>query len=102
MRTLLAIFLAIPLLLGAPDLADAAGKKKDKGKGGPTPTQGQGKSGDIATDQLLGTIISATEPARGSTVRCRSRRSGATPTTSSIRRARTRKPPGRCETSTTS
>jgi hypothetical protein len=63
MRILLAIFLAIPLLLGASDLADAAGKKKDKGKGGPAPTQSQGKSGDVSTEQLLGTIISATERA---------------------------------------
>jgi hypothetical protein len=66
MRFLLAAFFAIPLILGAPSLADAAGKNKNKNKGGPVPTQGQGtanqgSSGDISTDQLLGTIISAAE-----------------------------------------
>ena len=69
MRFLLAAFFAIPLVLGAPSLADAAGKSKNKG--GPVPTKSQGKvnkgttsngsSGDVSTDQLLGTIISAAE-----------------------------------------
>lgn len=68
MRTLLAVLFAIPLLLAAPALADAAGK--NKGKGGPAPTQSQshGKAGkdrsdDVSTERLLGTIISATERA---------------------------------------
>ncbi len=66
MRTLLAIFFAIPLLLAAPALVDAAGK--NKAKSGPAPTQGQGKadkgkSGDASTGALLTTIISATERA---------------------------------------
>ncbi len=64
MRTLLAIFFAIPLLLGAPALVDAAGKNK----GGPVPTKSQGKAnkgkaGDVSTGDLLTTIISATERA---------------------------------------
>jgi hypothetical protein len=68
MRTLLAIFFALPLLLGAPALVDAAGKNKNKNKGGPAPTQTQGKankgkSGDVSTGDLLLTIISATERA---------------------------------------
>ncbi len=66
MRTLLALFFAIPLLLGAPALVDAAGKSKDKAKGGPVPTKSHGKksqSGNTSTDQLLTTIISATERA---------------------------------------
>ncbi len=63
MRTLLAIFFAVPLLLAAPALVDAAGKNKNKGKGGPTPTQSQNKSGNISTGDLLATIISATERA---------------------------------------
>ncbi len=66
MRTLLAALFAIPLILGAPGLADAAGKKKNKG--GPIPTQSQGKankdrSGNVSTGKLLATIISATERA---------------------------------------
>jgi hypothetical protein len=64
MRTLLAIFFALPLLLGAPVLVDAAGKNKNKG--GPVPTKSQGKkskSGNTSTEQLLTTIISATERA---------------------------------------
>ncbi len=67
MRWLLALLFAVPLLLGAPDLADAAGKNKGKGKAGPVPTvskgKDQGKSGDVATDRLLGTVISAVERA---------------------------------------
>ncbi len=68
MRTLLAIFFAIPLLLGAPALVDAAGKNKNKNKGGPVPTQFQGKAnkgkaGEVSTGDLLLTIISATERA---------------------------------------
>ncbi len=76
MRSLLALLLAVPLLLGAPDLVDAAGKNKDKGKAGPVPTVtkgkadkgkadkgNEGKSGDVATVKLLGAIISATERA---------------------------------------
>ncbi len=64
MRTLLAIFFAVPLLLAVPAL-DAAGqgKSKNKAKGGPVPTQSQGKSGNISTGDLLATIISATERA---------------------------------------
>ena len=66
MRSLLAIFFALPLLLGAPALVDAAGKNKNKG--GPVPTKSQGKvnkgeSGDVSTGDLLTTIISATERA---------------------------------------
>ncbi len=66
MRFLLAAFFAIPLVLGAPSLADAAGKSKNKNKGGPVPTQGQGtankgSSGEVSTGDLLGTIISAAE-----------------------------------------
>ncbi len=61
MRTLLAVLLAIPLLLAAPALADAAGK--NKGKGGPAPTHTQSKSGNVSTGDLLATIISATERA---------------------------------------
>ena len=63
MRTVLAVLLAIPLVLGAPALVDAAGKNKGKGKGGPTPTHTQGKSDDVSTGALLATIISATERA---------------------------------------
>ena len=67
MRTLLAIFFAFPLLLAVPALdAVGQGKSKNKAKGGPAPTQGQGKankgkSGDISTGDLLGTIITAAE-----------------------------------------
>ena len=65
MRSLLALLFAVPLLLGAPALVDAAGKKK--GKAGPVPTvtkgKNQGQSGDVATDRLLGTVISAVERA---------------------------------------
>ncbi len=66
MRSLLALLFAVPLLLGAPALVDAAGK--NKGKAGPVPsvTKGKadkGKSGDVTTDKLLGAIISATERA---------------------------------------
>ena len=65
MRSLLALLFAVPLLLGAPALVDAAGK--NKGKAGPVPTvtkgKNKGQSGDVATDRLLGTIISATERA---------------------------------------
>ncbi len=68
MRFLLAAHYAIPLVLGAPALVYAAHKHKGKGKGGPVPTQSQGKankgqSDEVATEQLLGTIISATERA---------------------------------------
>ncbi len=69
MRWLLALLFAVPLLLSALALVDAAGK--NKGKAGPVPTvnkgknkgKDQGKSGDVATDKLLGAIISATERA---------------------------------------
>ncbi len=65
MRSLLALLFAIPLLLGAPALVDAAGK--NKGKAGPVATVSKGKnkgqSGDVATDRLLGTVISAVERA---------------------------------------
>ena len=65
MRSLLALLFAVPLLLGAPALVDAAGK--NKGKAGPVPTvtkgKNQGQSGDVATDRLLGTVISAVERA---------------------------------------
>ncbi len=65
MRSLLALLFAVPLLLSAPALVDAAGKSK--GKAGPVPTvskgKDQGKSGDVATDRLLGTVISAVERA---------------------------------------
>ncbi len=67
MRWLLAFLFAVPLLLGAPDPVDAAGKNKSKGKAGPVPSvskgKNQGQSGDVATDKLLGAIISATERA---------------------------------------
>ena len=67
MRSLLALLFAVPLLLGAPDLVDAAGKNKAKAKAGPVPTvskgKDQGQSGDLATDRLLGTVISAVERA---------------------------------------
>ena len=67
MRSLLALLFAVPLLLGAPGLADAAGKNKGKGKAGPVPTASKGKdrgtSGDATTDRLLGTVISAVERA---------------------------------------
>ncbi len=69
MRSLLAILFSLPLLLGAPALVDAAGKDKGKGKAGQVITKGknkgkdQGKSGDVATDRLLGTVISAVERA---------------------------------------
>jgi hypothetical protein len=59
MRFLLAGFIAIPLILGAPVLADAAGKNKDKGKG----KANQGQSEDISTGALLATVISAAERA---------------------------------------
>ncbi len=66
MRSLLALLFSLPLLLGAPDLVDAAGK--NKGKAGPVPTvskgKNKGKSGDVATDRLLGAVISAVERAR--------------------------------------
>ncbi len=69
MRSLLAVLFALPLLLAAPALVEGAGK--DKGKAGPLPTASpgkagkghKGKSGDLATDKLLGTIISAAERA---------------------------------------
>ncbi|MEE8501848.1 MAG: hypothetical protein V3S23_03950 [Kiloniellales bacterium] len=65
MRTILAVLFAIPLLFAGADLADAAGKNKNKGKpagaGGPSPSKG--KSGDVATEKLLGTIITAVERA---------------------------------------
>ena len=64
MRFLLAALFAIPLILGAPALVDAAGK--NKAKGGPTQTQGKankGKSDDVSTGKLLVTIISAIERA---------------------------------------
>ena len=65
MRSLLALLFAVPLLLGAPALVDAAGK--NKGKAGPVATVSKGKnkgqSGDVATDRLLGTVISAVERA---------------------------------------
>ncbi len=71
MRSLFALLFAVPLLLGAPALVDAAGKNKKKGKAGPVPTVSKGKadkgnkgkSGDVAADKLLGTIISAAERA---------------------------------------
>ncbi len=67
MRSLLALLFSLPLLLGAPALVDAAGKNKGKGKAGPVLTvskgKNQGKSGDVATDRLLGTVISAVERA---------------------------------------
>ncbi len=71
MRSLLALLFAVPLLLGAPALVDAAGKNKGRGKAGPVPTVSKGKadkgnkgqSGDMATDRLLGTVISAVERA---------------------------------------
>ncbi len=68
MRFLLAIFIAMPLILGAPALVDAAGqgKNKNKAKGGQIQTLGKaskGKSGDISTGDLLGTIITAAERA---------------------------------------
>ena len=67
MRSLLALLFAVSLLLGAPDLVDAAGKNKGKAKAGPVPTVSKGKnkgqSGDVATDRLLGTVISAVERA---------------------------------------
>lgn len=66
MRFLLAALFATPLILGAPAEGDAAGKNKNKGKGGPTPiyTQGKadtGKSGGVSTAALVATVISATE-----------------------------------------
>ncbi len=71
MRSLLALLFAVPLLLGAPDLVDAAGKNKGKAKAGPVPTVSKGKadkgskgqSGDVTTDRLLGTVISVVERA---------------------------------------
>ncbi len=65
MRSLLALLFAVPLLLGAPALVDAAGKDKGKGKAGQTITKGKnkGKSGDVTTDRLLGAVISAVERA---------------------------------------
>ncbi len=67
MRSLLALLFAVPLLLGAPALVDAAGKNKAKGKAGqgPTVTKGKnkGQSGDVATDRLLGAVISTVERA---------------------------------------
>ncbi len=64
MRTILAVLFAIPLLLAGADLADAAGKK-DKGKPAGVGGSGtsKGKSDDIATEKLLGTIITAVERA---------------------------------------
>ncbi|MCH6588239.1 MAG: hypothetical protein IH805_07995, partial [Proteobacteria bacterium] len=65
MRSLLALLFAVPLLLGAPALVDAAGKNKGKAGQVPTVTKGknQGQSGDVDTDRLLGTVISAVERA---------------------------------------
>ncbi len=73
MRFLLAALFAIPLILGAPTEGGAAGKNKDKGKGGPSSThtqgtanQGQankGKSDGVSTAALFATVISATERA---------------------------------------
>ncbi len=66
MRFLLAALFAIPLILGAPALVDGAGK--NKGKGGPAPTQtpgkaNKGKSDHVSTGKLHVTIISAFERA---------------------------------------
>ncbi len=58
MRSLLALLFAVPLLLGAPDLVDAAGKNKGKANKG-----NKGQSGNVTTDKLLGTVISAVERA---------------------------------------
>ncbi len=69
MRSLLALLVSLPLLLGAPALVDGAGKDKGKAQAGQVITKGknkgrdQGKSGDVATDELLGTVISAVERA---------------------------------------
>ncbi len=67
MRSLLALLFSVPFLLGAPALVDAAGKNKGKGKAGPVPTvskgKDQGRSGDVATDRLLGAVISTAERA---------------------------------------
>ncbi len=67
MRSLLALLFSLPLLLGAPALVDAAGKDKGKAKAGQVPTvskgKNKGKSGDVTTDRLLGTVISAVERA---------------------------------------
>ncbi len=67
MRSLLALLFAVPLLLGAPALVDAAGKNKGKAKAGqgPTVTKGKnkGQSGDVTTDRLLGAVISTVERA---------------------------------------
>ncbi len=68
MRFLLAALFAIPLILGAPAEGDAAGKNKNKGKGGPTLTTTQGKADKgkwdgVSTAALVATIISATERA---------------------------------------
>jgi hypothetical protein len=66
MRFLLAALFATPLILGASAESDAAGKNKNKGKGGPTLTYSQGKadkgrSDGVSTAALVATIISATE-----------------------------------------
>ena len=69
MRTILAVLFAIPLLLAGADLADAAGKK-DKGKPGKVGGQSPAvddvrlvRRPEVATDKLLGAIITATERA---------------------------------------
>jgi hypothetical protein len=66
MRSFFAALFAMVLLLGAPAVAEAAGKSKDKGGPVPTRTQGKankGQSDDVPTQPLLNTIISATERA---------------------------------------
>ena len=74
MHSLFAALLALGLLVAGPGLADAAGKDKAKARqsataGGKGKTgkagkgEDRGKSGDLDTHKLVGTIISATERA---------------------------------------
>ncbi|MFQ6016857.1 MAG: hypothetical protein ACE5KF_01565 [Kiloniellaceae bacterium] len=56
MRSLIAVLFAIPLLLAAAELTDAAGKGQSQG-------QSKGKSGEVTTQQVIGAAISAAERA---------------------------------------
>ncbi|MCZ6862656.1 MAG: hypothetical protein O7I42_20695 [Alphaproteobacteria bacterium] len=65
MRFPLAALFAIPLILGAPAVGDAAAKNKNKAKGGPVQVQGKANkgTGGVSAGILLATVISATERA---------------------------------------
>ena len=66
MRSWLALFLGIALAFSAPALVHATGKDKGKGKPAQTTTQdkgSKGKSDDLSTERVIGTVITAVERA---------------------------------------